>query len=245
MNSHEVDYEIHGADLQLVEVELDHGESVIAEAGAMNYMEDGIIFETKMGDGSNPDEGFMGKLFSAAKRVAIGESVFITHFTNSVRGKKRVAFAAPCPGRIVPVNLADNGNEIIVQKDSFLAAALGTKIDIAFTQRLGAGFFGGEGFVMQKLSGDGMAFIHAGGALIEKKLNGEKISIDPGTLVGHTTGIDFNIQPAGGLKSMLFGGEGIFLGTLTGTGTIWLQSLPFSRLANRIYQSMPRPEQNR
>jgi uncharacterized protein (TIGR00266 family) len=237
--SHEVDYEIHGNELQLVEVELDPGETVIAEAGAMTYMEGGIEFESKMGDGSEPDQGFFGKLFSAGKRMFTGESAFMTHFTNRGAGKSRVAFAAPYPGQIQALDLSTVGGQLLCQKDSFLCAALGTKVEIAFNQKLGAGFFGGEGFILQKLSGDGMAFVHAGGTIVKKELRGEKLRVDTGCLVAFTPGIDYDIERAGGLKSMLFGGEGLFLATLQGTGTVWLQSLPFSRLADRIIAAAP------
>ncbi|MBT8439595.1 MAG: TIGR00266 family protein [Gammaproteobacteria bacterium] len=234
MRCHEVDYDIKGSEMQLVEIELDPGETVIAEAGAMTYMEQGIDFETKMGDGSNPDEGIFGKMFSAGKRMITGESIFTTHFSNHGNGKSRVAFAAPYPGNIVALNMADMGEKIVCQKDAFLCAALGTKVDITFNRRLGSGLFGGEGFILQKLEGDGMAFIQAGGTVIEKTLNGETLRVDTGCLVGFTQGIDYDIQRAGGLKSMVFGGEGLFLATLSGQGKIWLQSLPFSRMADRI-----------
>ncbi len=239
MRCHEVDYEIIGHDMQLVEVELDPGETVIAEAGAMNYLEQGIDFEAKMGDGSDPDQGMMGKIFSAAKRKLTGESIFTTHFTNRGNSKSRVAFSAPYPGSIVAVDMSAIGETLICQKDSFLAAALGTKVSITFNRRLGAGFFGGEGFILQKLEGDGMAFIHAGGTLVKKELKGETLRVDTGCLVGFTQNIDYDIQRAGNLKSMLFGGEGLFLATLSGHGTVWLQSLPFSRLADRIFESAP------
>jgi uncharacterized protein (TIGR00266 family) len=236
---HEVDYEIIGGDLQTVEVELDPGETVIAEAGVMNYMEDGIIFEAKMGDGSRPGEGIMGKLLNAGKRVLSGESIFLTHFSNTSAGKKRVAFAAPYPGRIIPVNMAQNGGELLCQKDAFLCAALGTRLDIAFTKRLGTGFFGGEGFILQHLKGDGMAFVHAGGTVIEKQLHNETLRVDTGCIVAFTSGISYDIQLVGGLKSMFFGGEGLFLATLSGTGKVFLQSLPFSRMADRILAHAP------
>ncbi len=237
--SHEVDYEIIGNDLQLVEVELDPGETVIAEAGSMTYMEDGIAFESKMGDGSEPEQGFFGKLFGAGKRMLVGESLFMTHFTNRGQGKRRVAFAAPYPGKIIPIDLSQAGHELICQKDAFLAAALGTKVSIAFSQKLGTGFFGGEGFILQKLQGDGKAFIHAGGTVVEKQLRGDRLRIDTGCLVAFTPGIDYDIERAGNLKSMLFGGEGLFLATLQGTGTVWVQSMPFSRLADRILAAAP------
>ena len=240
MQSHEVDYEIIGDDIQVVEVELDPGETVIAEAGAMNYMEEGIEFEAKMGDGSQPDKGFFGKLLDAGKRTLTGESVFMTHFTHRGAGKKRVAFAAPYPGHILPINLSEVGNEILCQKDAFLCAALGTDLGISFQRKLGVGFFGGEGFILQHLKGDGMAFLHAGGTLIQKQLHGETLRVDTGCIVGFTGGIDYDIQRAGNLKSMFLGGEGLFLATLRGHGTVLLQSLPFSRLADRIIASAPR-----
>jgi uncharacterized protein (TIGR00266 family) len=240
MRSHEVDYEIIGDDIQIVEIELDPGETVVAEAGAMNYMDDGITFEARMGDGAQPESGFFGKLMSAGQRVLTGESIFLTHFTNQGGGKKRVAFAAPYPGKIVPINLAKVNGELMCQKDAFLCAALGTEIGIAFTKRLGTGFFGGEGFILQRLTGDGRAFVHAGGTVIKKKLNNETLRVDTGCLVAFTTGIDYDIQRSGSLKSMFFGGEGLFLATLRGTGTVLLQSLPFSRMADRILQHAPR-----
>ena len=239
MRSHEVDYRLIGDDMQIVEVELDPGETVIAEAGAMNYMDEGIQFEAKMGDGSNPSAGLMDKLLNVGKRVLTSESIFMTHFTNMGRGKQSVAFAAPYPGKIIPMNLAAIGGELICQKDSFLCAALGTELSIAFAQRLGVGFFGGEGFILQRLSGDGLAFVHAGGMVIEKKLTGQTLRVDTGCIVAFTPGINYDIQRSGSLKSMFFGGEGLFLATLQGTGTVWLQSLPFSRLADRIIRSAP------
>jgi len=239
MRCHEVDYEILGNDMQIVEVELDPTETVIAEAGAMNYMEDGITFEAKMGDGSKADDGIFGKLMSAGKRVLTGESLFLTHFTNTGSGKKRVSFAAPYPGKIIAYDMAKAGGELLCQKDAFLAAALGTDVGIAFTKRLGTGFFGGEGFILQRLRGDGMVFLHAGGTVIEKELNNDLLRVDTGCLVAFTTGIDYNIERAGSLKSMFFGGEGLFLATLSGTGTVLLQSLPFSRMADRILAHAP------
>lgn len=239
MRCHEVDYEIKGAELQLVEVELDPGEAVVAEAGAMTYMEEGIDFETKMGDGSEPGQGVLGKLFSAGARMFTGESIFTTHFTNRGGAKARVAFAAPYPGNIVALDMGELGVPVVCQKDAFLCAALGTRIGITFNRRLGTGLFGGEGFILQKLEGDGMAFIQAGGTVVEKVLQGETLRVDTGCLVGFTEGIDYDIQRAGGLKSMVFGGEGLFLATLRGHGTVWLQSLPFSRMADRIIASAP------
>ena len=234
MNSHEVDYKIGGHDVQYVEIELDPNETVIAEAGAMLYMKDGIDFQTKMGDGSEPDKGLFGKLLSAASRKIAGESIFITHFTHRGMGKSHVAFAAPYPGTIVPLELNELGGKVIVQRDAFLCAALGTKISMHFNRKLGAGFFGGEGFILQKLQGDGRAFIHAGGTLIEHELNGETLRVDTGCVVGFQEGIDFNIEQAGGLKSMVFGGEGLFLATLRGTGKVWLQSMPINKLIDQL-----------
>jgi uncharacterized protein (TIGR00266 family) len=239
MQSHEIDYQIHGDDMQIVEVELDAGETVIAEAGAMNYMEEGITFETRMGDGSQPDQSILGKLFSAGKRMITGESLFMTHFTNRGSGTKRVAFAAPYPGKIIPLDLSQLGGRLTCQKDAFLCAALGTKISIAFQKKLGAGLFGGEGFILQTLEGDGKAFIHAGGTVIKKTLNDETLRVDTGCLVAFTDGVNYDIQRAGNLKSMFFGGEGLFLATLSGHGTVLLQSLPFSRLADRILANAP------
>ena len=239
MPSHEVDYEIIGDDIQIVEVELDPGETVIAEAGAMNYMDDGIRFEAKMGDGSEADSGLLGKLMGAGKRAIAGESIFMTHFTNSGGEKKRVSFAAPYPGKIVPVDLSKVGGDLFCQKDAFLCAAMGTEVSIAFNQRLGAGFFGGEGFILQRLRGDGMVFIHAGGTVVKKKLNNNLIRVDTGCLVAFTRGVAYDIGRAGNLKSMFFGGEGLFLATLSGTGVVLLQSLPFSRMADRILQHAP------
>lgn len=238
--SHQVDYEIFGDDLQIVEVELDPGETVIAEAGAMNYLEQDIQFEAKMGDGSQPNEGFMGKLLAVGKRALTGESIFMTHFTHrGSQGKRRVAFAAPYPGKIIPINLAEIGGDITCQKDAFLCAAFGTQVTIAFNKRLGAGFFGGEGFILQRLKGDGLAFVHAGGTVIKRELKGEMLRVDTGCIVAFSPGITYDIQRAGNLKSMFFGGEGLFLATLQGYGTVWLQSLPFSRLADRILASAP------
>jgi uncharacterized protein (TIGR00266 family) len=233
MRSHEIDYKIIGEDIQLVEVELDPQETVIAEAGSMCYMEQGIDFVTKMGDGSEPDTGFMGKLFKAGTRALMGESIFMTHFTNHGNGKRKVAFAAPHPGTIMPINLSEVvGNTLIAQKDSFLAAALGTKITIEFSRKIGTGLFGGEGFILQKIQGDGMAFIHAGGVVIKKTLNNETLRVDTGCVVAFEPTIHYDIQRAGGLKSMVFGGEGLFMATLSGTGNVWIQSMPLSKLAS-------------
>jgi len=239
MNSHEVDYEIIGDDIQVVEVELDPGETVIAEAGVMNYMEEGIEFEAKMGDGSQPEKGLFSKLLDAGKRKLTGESLFMTHFTHNGVGKKRVAFAAPFPGMILPINLAEYSGELFCQKDSFLCAALGTELGISFQRKLGTGFFGGEGFILQHLRGDGMAFVHAGGTLVKKELRGETLRVDTGCIVAFTGGIEYDIERAGNLKSMFFGGEGLFLATLRGHGTVILQSMPFSRMADRIVSHAP------
>ncbi|WP_374380666.1 TIGR00266 family protein [Pseudomonas fluvialis] len=234
MPSHQLDYEILGSSAQTVEIILDPGETVIAEAGAMNYMTEGIRFETRMGDGSA--NGVLGKLWGAGKRLLTGESLFMTHFSNHGQGRQRVGFAAPYPGSVVPIELGQVGGKLICQKDAFLCAAYGTQIGISFSKRLGAGFFGGEGFILQKLEGDGLAFVHAGGTVIRKELRNETLRLDTGCLVAFSAGIDYDIALAGGLKSMLFGGEGILLTTLRGTGTVWIQSLPFSRLAERIYE---------
>lgn len=225
--------------MQLVEVELDPQETVIAEAGAMMFLDNGIDFKTKFGDGSEPKQTFFQKLMSAGGRLLTGESLFITHFTNQGQQKARVAFAAPFPGSIVPINMATFGNTLICQKDAFLCAAKGTSLKMHFNKKLGSGLVGGEGFILQKLRGDGMAFIHAGGCIIKRELRGEQLRLDTGCLVAFTEGINFDVQMAPGLKTMFFGGEGMFLATLQGTGTVWLQSLPFSRLADRVIQHAP------
>jgi uncharacterized protein (TIGR00266 family) len=234
MQSHDLDYRIIGDDIQLVEIELDPRETIIAEAGTMMYMDSQVGFDTKMGDGSNPNQGLLDKLISAGSRVLTGESLFVTHFTNLGGSKQRVAFAAPYPGKIVPVDLALLGGSIIVQKDGFLCAAMGTKISITLNRRIGTGLVGGEGFILQKLEGDGRAFMHAGGTVIERRLNNESLKIDTGCVVGFTPGIDFNIETSGNLRSMVFGGEGIFLASLSGTGTVWLQSMPIRKLIQAI-----------
>ena len=235
MDSHEIDYQIKGESIQIVEIELDPNETVIAEAGAMLYMEEGISFETKMGDGSNPDQGFFGKLVSAGSRMLTGESLFITHFTNNGAGKSKAAFSAPYPGTVLPIDLKSTvNNELIVQKDGFLCAALGTKISISFNKKIGSGLIGGEGFILQKLEGDGLAFIHAGGTLIEKELNNETLRIDTGCVVALESTLNFDVASAGGLKSMVFGGEGMFLATISGKGKVWLQSMPIRKLIQAI-----------
>ena len=240
MNSQEIDYKIYGDDMQIVSIELDPQETVIAEAGSMNWMDTEIKFEAKMGDGSQPDKGIFGKLLDVGKRVLTGESIFLTHFTNEGQGKKEVSFAAPYPGSIIPLDLTSVNGEILCQKDAFLCAAKGTEVSIAFNKRLGAGFFGGEGFILQKLKGDGMAFLHAGGTIVEKELNNASLLIDTGCIVAFTQGLEYDIQRAGNLKSMFFGGEGLFLAKIQGTGKVYLQSLPFSRLADRIIQHAPK-----
>ena len=234
MVSHEIDYKIFGDDIQFVEIELDPGETVIAEAGAMVYMEQGITFEVKMGDGSTPNQGLMGKLLSAGSRIIAGESLFLTHFTNQGQGKSRVAFAAPYPGTIIPVDLKQVRNNLIVQKDGFLCAAFGTKLTITLNKKIGSGLLGGEGFILQKLEGDGKAFIHAGGTVIERQLNNETLRIDTGCVVAFETQLDFDIEASGSLKSMVFGGEGLFLATIRGTGKVWLQSMPIRKLIRAL-----------
>ncbi|MCB1886253.1 MAG: TIGR00266 family protein [Rhodocyclaceae bacterium] len=235
-----VDYEIFGTDMQYVEVELDPGEAAVGEAGAMMYMQAGIEMDTVFGDGSPQEGGLFGKLLGAGKRLVTGESLFTTVFHHEGQGKARVAFAAPYPGRIIPMDLGKLGGTLICQKDSFLCAAKGVSLGIALQRKLGTGFFGGEGFIMQKLEGNGMAFVHAGGTLMEKQLApGEVLRVDTGCVVAYTADVDFDIQFVGKLKSALFSGEGLFFATLRGPGHVWLQSLPLSRLANRIVLSAP------
>jgi uncharacterized protein (TIGR00266 family) len=237
---HEIDYKIHGDDMQFVEIELDPQEAVVAEAGGMMFMDDGIAMETIFGDGAQKNTGFMGALLGAGKRLLTGESLFMTVFQNQGGGKRRVAFAAPYPGKIIAVHLSELGGELITQKDSFVCAAKGVSIGIAFQRRLGAGLFGGEGFIMQRLTGDGWAFVHAGGTLYERTLApGEVLRVDTGCIVGFQPTVDYDIQMVGGIKSALFGGEGLFFATLRGPGKVWLQSLPFSRLAGRIVAAAP------
>lgn len=234
MNTHDIDYKIIGDDIQLVEIELDPGETVIAEAGSMMYMDSNITFDTKLGDGSQANQSVLNKLLSAGSRVITGESLFVTHFSNSGHSKQRVAFSAPYPGKIVAMELDALGGTLIVQKDGFLCAAFGTKISLHFNRRLGSGLVGGEGFILQKLEGSGRAFVHSGGTVIERKLQNEEVIVDTGCIVGFTPGIDFNVKAAGNLRSMVFGGEGIFLATLRGTGTIWLQSMPIRKLVQAL-----------
>jgi uncharacterized protein (TIGR00266 family) len=234
MVSHEIDYKIFGDDIQFVEIELDPNETVIAEAGAMVYMEQGISFEVKMGDGSTPNDGIMGKLLSAGSRLLTGESLFLTHFTNHGYSKSRVAFSAPYPGTIISVDLKQVRNSLIVQKDGFLCAALGTKLSVTLNKRIGSGLLGGEGFILQKLEGDGKAFIHAGGTVIERQLNNETLRIDTGCVVAFEPTLNFDIEASGSLKSMVFGGEGLFLATMQGTGKVWLQSMPIRKLIRAL-----------
>jgi uncharacterized protein (TIGR00266 family) len=237
---HELDYRIFGDDMQFVEVELDPQEAAVAEAGGMMYMDEGIEMETIFGDGSQENEGLLGKLVGAGKRLLTGESLFMTVFVNNTGGKKRVAFGAPYPGKIVPVDLPAVGGELVAQKDSFLAAAKGVSIGIAFQKKIGAGLFGGEGFIMQRLQGDGLAFVHAGGTLYERTLNpGELLRVDTGCIVAFQSTVNYDIKFVGGIKSALFGGEGLFFATLRGPGKVWLPSLPLSRLADRIYAAAP------
>lgn len=230
-----IDYQIFGDDMQFVEIELDPEEAVVGEAGAMFYMEDEIQMETIFGDGSASQGGLMCKLMGAGKRLVTGESLFTTVFMNGGRSKRKVAFGAAYPGKIIPMHLGEMGGTLLCQKDAFLCAAKGVSLGIAFQKKLGAGFFGGEGFILQKLEGDGLAFIHAGGAIIEKTLQpGQTLRVDTGCVVAFTSTVDYDIQYVGGIKTALFGGEGMFFTTLRGPGKIWLQSLPLARLANRI-----------
>ncbi len=241
--SHEIDFNLYGDDMQFVEIELDGGESVVAEAGAMMYMDEKISMETIFGDGSSNSQGkgLMGKLMGAGKRVITGEGLFMTVFTNTMGEKAHVSFAAPYPGKIIPAVLTEFGGKLICQKDAFLCAAKGVSIDIHIQKKIGAGFFGGEGFIMQKLEGDGMAFLHAGGTIIRKDLQkNEVLKLDTGCLVAMTSDVDYDVQFAGSIKSGLFGGEGLFLATLKGPGTVWLQSLPFSRMADKVYSAAGR-----
>jgi uncharacterized protein (TIGR00266 family) len=235
-----VDFDIHGEEMQFVEVELDPGESVVAEAGSMMYMGDGIEMETIFGDGSAAQSSFVDKLVGAGKRLLTGESLFMTVFSHHGTGKSRVAFASPYPGKIIPVDLARHGGNIICQKDAFLCAAKGVAVSIAFQKKIGTGLFGGEGFIMQKLEGDGLAFVHAGGTIIERELGpGETVRVDTGCLVALETSVDYDVEFVGNVKSAIFGGEGFFFARLRGAGKVWLQSLPFSRLAGRIWQAAP------
>lgn len=238
---HEIDYKIHGDDMQFVEVELDPHEAAVAEAGGMMYMEEGIEMETVFGDGSQQNSGFLGALAGAGKRLLTGESLFMTIFYNRAAGKRKVAFGAPLPGKIIPVHLIEVGGELIAQKDSFLCAAKGVSVGIALNKKIGTGLFGGEGFIMQRLTGDGWAFLHAGGTIYRRDLApGEVLRVDTGCVVAFQPGVAFDIQFVGKVKSALFGGEGLFFATLRGPGRVWLQSLPISRLADRIIAFAPK-----
>ena len=241
MNAHEIDYEIVGSEMQSVEIELDAGESVIAEAGSFMFMNERMEMETIFGDGTEGNSSFFNKLFNAGKRVLTGESLFLTAYTYTGMGKGTVAFAAPYPGKIIAMDLSEMGGKLICQKDAFLCAAKGTSVGMEFRKKLGVGLFGGEGFIMQKLEGDGMAFVHACGNIIKKTLGpGESLSIDTGCLVAMTQNVNYDIKFVGGIKNTLFGGEGLFYAELTGPGDVWMQSLPFSRLANRVLRYAPR-----
>lgn len=240
MNAHEIDYEIFGEEMQYVELELDPQEAVIAEAGNFMMMDDGIKMETIFGDGSKQNEGFLGKVLGAGKRLLTGESLFMTIFSNMVPGKKKISFASPYPGKIIPIDLTQFNGKFICQKDAFLCAAKGVSIGVEFSRKLGRGFFGGEGFIMQKIEGDGMAFVHAGGTMGRKELApGEKFKVDTGCIIGFTQTVNYDIEFIGGIRNTIFGGEGLFFATLTGPGVVYVQSLPFSRLANRILQAAP------
>ena len=234
MVSHEIDYRIFGDDIQFVEIELDPNETIVAEAGTMVYMEQGITYETRMGDGASPDRGVMDKLFQAGSRILTGESRFLTHFTNKGSMRSKVAFAAPYPGSIIPIDLRNVNGSLIVQKDGFLCAAFGTKLSVTLNRKLGAGLLGGEGFILQRVEGDGKMFVHAGGTVIEKQLSGETLRIDTGCIVAYEPSLDFDIETTGSLKTMVFGGEGIFLATMRGTGKVWLQSMPIRKLIRAL-----------
>ncbi|CAD5372839.1 conserved hypothetical protein [Rubrivivax sp. A210] len=235
-----VDFEIKGAEMQFVEVELDPGEAAVGEAGSLFFMDAGIAMDTVFGDGSASTGGLFGKLLGAGKRLVTGESLFTTVYTNQASGKQRVAFAAPYPGKIIPMDLRQLGGMLICQKDAFLCAARGVSLGIALQRKLSAGFFGGEGFIMQKLEGDGLAFVHAGGTVVRRELQpGQVLMVDTGCVVAYTPTVDFEIQYVGKIKTALFGGEGLFFAKLSGPGTVWLQSLPFSRLASRVFAAAP------
>lgn len=241
MKAHELDFTIHGDEMQCVEIEMDPQESVIAEAGSLMMMESEIQMSTIFGDGSGKDNSILGKLFSAGKRILTGESLFLTAYSNMSRQKKKATFASPYPGKIIPIDLRDMQGSIICQKDAFLCAAKGVSIEIEFQKRLGTGLFGGEGFIMERLEGDGMAFLHVGGTVLEKVLlPGETIKVDTGCIVGFTRSVNYDVEFVGGIRNTLFGGEGVFFASLSGPGKVWIQSLPFSRLADRIIASAPR-----
>lgn len=240
MNAHEIDFHIYGEEMQYVEIELDPQEGVVAEAGSFMMMNDGIKMDTIFGDGSKQDEGVLGKLFSAGKRLLTGESLFMTVFSNDGIGKKSVSFASPYPGKIIPIDLSELNGKFVCQKDAFLCAAKGVSVGIEFSKKLGRGLFGGEGFIMQKLEGDGLAFVHAGGTMAKKVLQpGEVLKVDTGCIVGFTQEINYDIEFVGGIKNTVFGGEGLFFATLKGPGAVYIQSLPFSRLAGRVLALAP------
>lgn len=240
MTTHEIDYEIYGEEMQYVEVELDPQEAVIAEAGSFMMMDNGIRMNTIFGDGSKQNEGLLGKVLGAGKRLLTGERLFMTIFSNEDFGKKKISFASPYPGKVIPIDLTEFGGKFICQKDAFLCAAKGVSIGIEFSKKLGRGLFGGEGFIMQKLEGDGMAFVHSGGTMAKKMLQpGEKLNVDTGCIIGFTKDVNYDIEFIGGIKNTIFGGEGLFYATLTGPGTVFIQSLPFSRLAGRILAAAP------
>lgn len=241
MNTHHINYQTHGQEMQYVEIELDPQEAVVAEAGSFMMMEDGIKMQTIFGDGSNRENGILGKLFSAGKRLLTGESLFMTAFVNETAQKKKVSFAAPYPGKILPIDLSEIGKKFICQKYAFLCAAKGVAVGLEFSKRLGRGFFGGEGFIMQKLEGDGLAFVHTGGTIAKKQLAPDEIlKVDTGCIVGFSHTIDYNIDFVGGIRNTFFGGEGLFFATLKGPGIVYVQSLPFSRLAHRIWAATPK-----
>ena len=240
-NAHEIDYKIFGEEMQFVEIELDPEEGVVAEAGTFMMMDDNIKMNTILGDGSNQEKGLLGKIFSAGKRILTGESLFMTVFTNAGVGKKQISFASPYPGKIIPIDLTEFGGKFICQKDAFLCAAKGVSIGIEFSKKLGRGLFGGEGFIMQKMEGDGMGFIHAGGTMAKKVLQpGEILRVDTGCIVGFTQDVNYDIEFVGGIKNTIFGGEGLFFAKLQGPGTVYIQSLPFSRLAGRVLALAPK-----
>jgi uncharacterized protein (TIGR00266 family) len=240
-NAHEIDYRIYGEEMQYVEIELDPQEAVIAESGSFMMMDDGIKMDTIFGDGSQKDKGFLGKILGAGKRILTGESLFMTAFYNDLTGKRNVSFASPYPGKIIPIDLTEFRGKFICQKDAFLCAAKGVSVGIEFSKKLGRGLFGGEGFIMQKLEGDGMAFVHAGGTMAEKTLQpGETLRVDTGCIVGFTQDVDYDIEFVGGIKNSIFGGEGLFFAKLRGPGKVYIQSLPFSRLADRVIASAPK-----
>jgi len=240
MKAHEIDYRIYGEEMQYVEIELDPNEGVVAEAGSFMMMDDGIKMETIFGDGSEQNKGFLGSILGAGKRILTGENLFMTAFYNTLSGKRNVSFASPYPGKIIPIDLMEYQGKFICQKDAFLCAAKGVSVGIEFSRKLGRGLFGGEGFIMQKLEGDGMAFVHAGGTMARKELKvGEVLRVDTGCIIGFTQDIDYDIEFIGGIKNTIFGGEGLFYARLQGPGIVYIQSLPFSRLAGRVWASAP------